>query len=144
MPTRRDEFFGPRDPAAFATITAAREFAAAGATVGQAVIVVAPRDPVGIDQMIRGLHHRIMSRARRQRPDPAIDRHIMAHLAQKPLQDPNGIGTCIHIHVENAGLKGRWQPPDPGTGKIMLDKNRDRLRAREQLHIAGIDITVAV
>ena len=48
-----DEFLGPCDPAAFAAIAAAGEFAAGRAGIAQGVVVIAPGNAIGIGQMIR-------------------------------------------------------------------------------------------
>ena len=86
MEFRRNEFLGPRDPPALASIQTARAFTARGAAIAQGVIIIAPRNPVGIDKMIRCCCQRLLRRPDRLRTNATINSHIYADVLQQTLK----------------------------------------------------------
>jgi hypothetical protein len=114
---RGDEVLGPLDPAALPAIAAAGVFAAGRAAVGEAVVVIAPRDAVGVGQMRPARPGRCMGGAGGVRPDDPVHRKVMAHPPQQPLQDAHRVGARVHIHVEDAGLQHLRQAPMRGRSK---------------------------
>ena len=101
---RRDKHLGTGDPPPLAAIQTPRIFAAGGAGIGQSIVIIAPRNAIGIGQMAgRG----VISQLRRPnglRADLSIGVAGIAHIRQQPLQHLDRIATRIDIHVKDRSL----------------------------------------
>jgi hypothetical protein len=141
---RADEFLGPRDPAAFAAIASARVFPRRPPFVSQRIIIVAPRNPVGIRQMIRRGLCGLDTSPRRMRANFAINDQIEPHVAHHPLKDFDRIASRIDVHIENGSVQNLWQCLDIWLREIMFDKDINGLRARKPFDVHYVHIAIAI
>src|SRR5690606_39091292 len=109
---RLDEFLRADDPAALAAILAAGELTQLRPLVAEPVVMVAPLDPVGGNEMVRSESHRLLCRPGRQRADPAVVLEGETEAAEEALEKPDGRRAGIDLHVEDARLQGLGQEVD--------------------------------
>ncbi len=69
------------------------------------------------------------------RPDQPIGGAGKAHIRQQALQDLDGIGACIDIHIKHGCLHHLGQGTDPRRFEIMIDKDVHRLRPCQTPHV---------
>ena len=139
-----DELLGPGDPAALAARLGAGVFAAGRALIGQRVVIIAPRDPVGVGEMGRGGGGGIAGGGNRLRSHHAVGSRGKSHARDQPLQDLHRIAPGVHIHVENAGLHRVGQFRQARAAEVMLDENLLGLGAGQRLDVLGVDAPVLV
>ena len=140
---RRDELLRAHDPAALAAVPPARELAQGRARVAQPVVVVAPRDAVGVRDVPRSRRGRAVRRARRQRTDHAVHAHGLIHRAKKALEDHDRVGSRVDVHVEAGRPERVGEPGHAGPLVVVLKEDLDGVGARQAPHVGGGHPSVA-
>ena len=130
-----NEMLGPADPAAFAAIAGPSELATGRPTIRHRIIVIAPGDAVGVNQMVRSGGSGGMGGGDRLGADHPINDDNYPHIPDQALQNAHGIDAGIDIHVKNRRLQDRGKVRDTWRIKIMIDKDINSLRSCQGAHI---------
>ena len=129
----------PLPPSLRAGVLAARR-----ALVGEGVVVVAPGDAVGVDEMVG-----------RAPPSPAptmravIGPTMPSSLSgspkarHQPLQDAHCVGAGVDLHVEDARLQRFGQQVELRLGVVVADVDLGRPGRRRAPDVGGVDAAVA-
>ena len=144
MVLRADELLGPFDPAALAACAGAGVFAALRSPVGDAEVVVAPGNAVGVDQGVAGAGEGPARGGGRCRSEGTVDSHLFAELADEALQDLHRVAAGIDVHVEDGRAQRFGQQVDARLVEIVADEDVGCLFAGERLDVVRIHVAVAV
>ncbi|MEY2956336.1 MAG: hypothetical protein RL123_1064 [Pseudomonadota bacterium] len=140
----RDEFLGAQDPAALAAIAPADVFAARLSGVADRVVVIAPRDAIGVGDVVGRGGGGGGGIGGGDGPDLAVVARGESHLGQKALEDLHRIGARVHIHVEDARLKHGGQAVDPRFMEVMAHEDRGGVIDAEHPEVVGVGVPVPV